>query len=185
MIRALFGVIRPNLTATLAAYSASGPVNSGIPTPRPFQHQPSPPSYISMKSIRCLSGVFLLLALSLGFQGCVTGIRSTNSGVTTLNNYLAGNLTPMTTFSTTDVIRFYVSITWADVTEDAGWQDVVWNWYKDGQLVGHRENQHAYFKGAPNTRYATQPASALGTGHFRVECLVDGKPIASSEFDIR
>jgi hypothetical protein len=138
-----------------------------------------------MKSLRHSFGVFLLLALSIGFQGCVTGIRASNSGVTTLNNYLAGNLAPMTAFSTTDVIRFYVSVTWADVTQDAGWQDVVWNWYKDGQLVGHRENQHAYFKGAPNTRFATQPAAALGAGHFRAECLIDGRSIASAEFDIR
>ena len=138
-----------------------------------------------MISIRKLIGLPLLLALCVMFQGCVTGIRASNSGVTTLNNYLAGNLTPMTTFATTDVIRFYVSVTWADVTQDAGWQDVVWNWYKDGQLVGHRENQHAYFKGAPNTRFATQPASALGTGHFRVECLIDSKVIALSEFDIK
>jgi|HubBroStandDraft_5_1064220.scaffolds.fasta_scaffold446805_1 hypothetical protein len=138
-----------------------------------------------MKSLRNIVGVSVLLALSLVFQGCVTGIRAANSGVTTESNFIEGNLTPMTTFAVSDVIRFYVSITWADVTQDAGWQDIVWNWYKDGQLVGHRENLHAYFRGAPNTRFATQPASALGTGHFRVECLVDGKSIASSEFDIK
>jgi hypothetical protein len=137
-----------------------------------------------MKPIRILVGLVLLSAVSVAFQGCVGGIRASNSGVTTLPNFVTGNLTPMTTFSTTDVIRFYVSVTWDDVSQEAGWRDVIWNWYKDGKLVGHRENDRAYLKGAPNTRFATQPASALGTGHFMVECLIDGKQIAARKFDI-
>lgn len=138
-----------------------------------------------MKSIRVLIGLILLSAASLGFQGCVVGFRSANSGVTTLQNFVTGNMAPMTTFSTNDVIRFYVNVTWDDVTQEPGWETVVWNWYKDGQLVGHRENDRAYFKGAPSTRFATQPAAALGIGHFRAECLINGKQIAVAEFEIR
>ena len=138
-----------------------------------------------MKTIKIIIGLLSLGVVNMGLQGCVSGIRATNSGVTTLPNYLSGNLVPMSTFSTADVIRFYVSVTWDDVTQEAGFRDVIWNWYKDGKVVGHLENQRGYFKGAPNTRFATQPASALGVGHFRVECLVDDKPIAAAEFDIK
>ena len=138
-----------------------------------------------MKIARSLVVLILWGAVSLSFQGCVTGMRAVNSGVTTLPNFLSGNLVPMSTFSTSDVIRFYVSLTWDDVTKEAGSREVVWNWYKDGKLVGHRENDWAYFRSAPNTRFATQPASALGVGHIRAECLIDGQQVAVAEFDIR
>jgi hypothetical protein len=138
-----------------------------------------------MKFAKSLVALILLGMIGLSFQGCVTGMRAVNSGVTTLPNYLSGNLVPMTTFSTSDIIRFYVSFTWDDVTQEAGSREVTWNWYKDGKLIGHRENDRAYFRSAPNTRFATQPASALGTGHFRAECLIDGQQVAFAEFDIR
>ena len=138
-----------------------------------------------MKSSKIVIGLILLGAMSIGFQGCVTGFRAANSGVTTKPNFLIGNLVPRTTFSTEDVICFYVSVTWANVNQEPGWQEVAWNWYKEGKLVGHRENDRAYFKGAPNTRHVMQPASALGTGHFKVECLINGDQIAAAEFDIK
>jgi len=137
-----------------------------------------------MKSLRIVIGLILLSAVSIGFQGCVT-FRAANSGVTTQENFLTGHLVPMTTFSTTDIIRFYVSVTWEPVTQEPGWEDVIWNWYKDGKLVGHRENERAYFKGALNTRTVRLPASALGTGHFRAECLINGEQVAAAEFDIK
>jgi hypothetical protein len=138
-----------------------------------------------MKSIRTVVGLILLGAISLNFQGCATGFRAANSGVTTLPNFLNGNLEPMTTFSMRDVIRFYVNVTWDNITVEGGQHDVIWNWYKDGKLVGHLENTRGYFHGAPNTRFATQPASGLGIGHFKVECLIDDNQIAAAEFDIR
>ena len=140
----------------------------------------------SLRSIKVFVGLLTFASAGILLQGCVSGIRAANSGVTTLANYETGNLVPMTVFSTTDVIRFYVSITWDDVNQEAGSRVVDWNWYdKEGKLVGHHENFRAYLKSAPNTRFATQPASALGVGHFRVECRIDGQPIASAEFDIR
>jgi hypothetical protein len=90
----------------------------------------------------------------------------------------------MTSFATSDVIQAYVSVTWDDVNQQPDWMDVVWNWYKGDTLVGHRENYRAYFNGSPNTRSIAMPASALGTGHLRVECIVDGNTISSVEFDI-
>jgi len=138
-----------------------------------------------MKFIRVALGVLSAVAVGLCFQGCVTGFRAANSGVTTAANYNHGNLVPMTTFSLNDIIRFYVSVTWDDVTQEPGWEVVSWNWYKGGKIVGHFENDRAYFKGAPNTRILTQPASALGTGHFTAECLINGKQIAQAEFDIQ
>lgn len=138
-----------------------------------------------MKSIKIVISLILLSAVSIAFQGCVSGFRAANSGVTTKANFLIGNLASRTTFSTEDTICFYVSVTWADVNQEPGWQEVAWNWYKDGKLVGHLENDRAYFKGAPNTRHLFQPASALGTGHIKAECLINGDQIAVAEFDIK
>jgi hypothetical protein len=137
-----------------------------------------------MKSPRTVIGIFLLCALGFCLQGCVSGLRATTAGVTTKANFENGSLLPMTTFASTDIIRAYVSVTWSDVTQEPGWMDVVWIWYKGDTLVGQRENDRAYFRGAPNTRSIGMPASALGMGHFRVECIVDGTKISSVEFDI-
>jgi hypothetical protein len=137
-----------------------------------------------MKSPRHLLGIALLCVVSICLQGCVSGLRASTSGVTTKANFENGSLVPMTSFSTSDIIRAYVSITWSDVTLEPGWTDVVWNWYKGDTLVGHHDNDRAYLRGAPNTRSIGMPASALGTGHFRVECIVDGNKISSVEFDI-
>jgi len=138
-----------------------------------------------MKSFRIFIGIALLGAAALGLQGCVTGMRAANSGVTTLQNYLAGSLVPTTEFATTDIICFYVSVTWDDVTDDPQWEVVEWFWYKDGKVVGHYENDHARFYGAPNLRVQRQSAAALGVGHFTAECDVGGKRIATTEFDIK
>ena len=138
-----------------------------------------------MRSLRFLLGIALACALGVGISGCVGPMRAANSGVTTLPNFQLGQLVPMQTFSTQDTIVFYVAVTWEDVSQDAGWCDVVWNWYKDGKLVAHYENDRAYFKGAPNLRHLVRPAASLGTGHIRAECLIDGHPIASQEFDIQ
>jgi hypothetical protein len=137
-----------------------------------------------MKSLRILIGAALLGAAGLGLQGCVS-FSAANSGVTTLQNFLEGNLVPTTTFSTTDIICFYVSVTWSDVTEDPGWETVEWNWYKDGKVVGHFENYHAEFRGAPSLRVLKQPAAALGVGHFTADCTVAGTKVATAEFDIK
>jgi hypothetical protein len=138
-----------------------------------------------MKSLRLFVGIAVFGAVGLGLQGCVSGFRAANSGVTTLQNYLGGNLVPTATFSTTDIICFYVSVTWDQVTEDPDWQVVDWNWYKDGKVVGHYENDRAVFRGAPNLRVEKQSAAALGVGHFTAECLIGGKQIATTEFDIK
>lgn len=128
--------------------------------------------------------MFLAATAGLLVQGCAGEMHATNSGVTTLENYMSGRFVPTQQFTSQDVICFYVSVTWEDVTQEAGWRYVVWNWYKDGKLVVHQENDHAYFKGAPNTRVLKRPAAALGTGHFRAECLIGGQKMAEAEFDI-
>ena len=90
----------------------------------------------------------------------------------------------MDVFSSEDVIRYYVSVTWDDVTKEAGNQKVTWNWYKDGQLVSTNE-KYFYVKKAPFEIFTTRPDSALGLGHFKVETLVGNKLMASTEFEIK
>jgi hypothetical protein len=100
-------------------------------------------------------------------------LRSAESGLTTNENLDSGRLIPQHVFFPEDIICFHVDVTWDDVTQDAGYRDMKWNWYKDGTLVAHFENYHAYFRGAPNARVEKQAASGLGLGHFRVECLAE------------
>jgi|HubBroStandDraft_1064217.scaffolds.fasta_scaffold453214_1 hypothetical protein len=138
-----------------------------------------------MKSLRLFVGIALLGAVGLGLQGCVSGFRAANSGVTTLQSFQDGTLVPTTTFATTDIICFYVSVTWDQITQDPGWLDAEWFWYKDGKVVAHFENDRANFRGAPNLRVRRESAAALGVGHFTAEYLLDGKQIASVEFDIK
>jgi hypothetical protein len=125
------------------------------------------------------------VALGLLLSGCAGTLRSAGSVLTTKENLESGRLVPQETFSLQDIICFHVDVTWDDITQDAGFRDMKWNWYKDGKLVAHFENDHAYFRGAPNARVQMQPASGLGVGHFRVECVADNKLIASAEFDIK
>jgi hypothetical protein len=101
-----------------------------------------------------------------------------------MRNFESGRIVPQNTFTLQDIICFHVDVTWEPVTQEYGDATVDWNWYKDGQVVAHFENYHAYLKGAPSGRMKSQAASGLGVGHFRVECVVDGHPIASAEFDI-
>jgi hypothetical protein len=132
--------------------------------------------------------IFAIAATCLilgGLTGCVGTIRSAGSVLTTKTNLEMGRLVGQNKFSLQDIICFHVDITWDDVSQDAGWREIAWNWYKDGKLVAHYENDRAYLRGAPSGRTKLQPASALGVGHFRVECVVDGSPIASAEFDIQ
>jgi hypothetical protein len=117
------------------------------------------------------------------FSGCVT-VRPSGSVLTSQSNYLRGKRVPVDVFSSEDVIRYYVSVTWDDVTKEAGNQKVTWNWYKDGQLVSTNE-KYFYVKKAPFEIFTTRPASALGLGHFKVETLVGNKLMASTEFEIK
>lgn len=119
-------------------------------------------------------------------SGCAQQpIRAVGNGVTTLDNFISGHFIPVHEFTTQDTIYFYVSVTWDDVSKENGYRVVEWNWYKDGNLVVHHENDHAYFKSAPNTRSIKEPAEALGKGHIRAEFLIDGIRVAQEEFDIK
>jgi hypothetical protein len=138
-----------------------------------------------MRTLRLLLGFALACTICAGFSGCVGPISAADSGVTTLANFQIGNMVPIRTFTTQDTIVFYVAVTWENISMDAGLRDVEWRWYKDGKMVAHFENERGYFKGAPNLRHLIRPAASLGTGHFRAECLIDGHPIASQEFDIQ
>jgi hypothetical protein len=138
-----------------------------------------------MKTKPMIFAIAATCLILVGLTGCVSTIRSAGSVLTTKENFQMGRLIGQNTFSLQDVICFHVDITWDNVSQDVGWSDIEWNWYKDGKLVAHYENDRAYLQGAPNGRTKMQPASGLGVGHFKAECEVDGKPIASAEFDIQ
>jgi hypothetical protein len=138
-----------------------------------------------MKLRNLLSTLLFVPALVLFLSGCASNIRSAGSVLTTKQSLENGQLVPQTTFTLQDVIAFQVNITWDNLDVDAGQVDIEWNWYRDGKKIAHFENYRAYLKGAPNARVKLQPAASLGVGHFRVECVVDGKVLAAADGDIK
>ena len=128
--------------------------------------------------------ILLIACITLAlFSGCVE-IRPAGSVLTSQSTYLRGKRTPVAVFSSDEIIRYYVDVTWDDVKKEAGNQKVTWNWYKEDKLVSTNE-KYFYVKKAPFEIFTTRPASALGVGHFKVETLIADKVMASTEFDIK
>ena len=62
--------------------------------------------------------------------------------------------------------------------------DVVFNWYADGQLKFTTSYSRHLFDGTTTTLSVQKPAFALGTGQCKVEVLIHGEKIASHDFKI-
>ena len=129
--------------------------------------------------------VLLQLIAVLGLTaGCASPpIHAVNSFVTDYQSLVYGKRTPKSTFTQADTIRFLVDLQWDDPKKDAGFHDVKWNWYSNGQLIstGGRE---FHFKHTPYELWGVKQASALGTGDFKVDLLVDGQIMATQTFSI-
>ena len=95
-----------------------------------------------------------------------------------------GKLVPMDKFTTEDIIRFYSSFSWDDVTKPGGAHVVAWNWYKEGALVS-TDTKNFKFRHAPYQLWTTRAASALGVGQYRIDVLIDGEVKSSITFEIQ
>ncbi len=100
-----------------------------------------------------------------------------------------GRRVPVQQFSHDDYVWMLTDFTWADTSRDGGRHKLIFNWYRNGQLVSHtdydREHPRPFlFAHTPTTLETHRPAATLGVGHFKVETVVDDAIMASREFDI-
>lgn len=141
-----------------------------------------------MKS-KFLAWLLLWLAGAAALAGCVhepytdKDLRVTESVLTSGDDVTHGDKSPVQTFSTSDLVVSQVVFEWDAVKKSAGQHNVQWNWYQGNDIVS-RSEKSVEFKTTPFTLTSSRQASSLGTGHFRVETVVDGIIDATSEFDI-
>ena len=132
--------------------------------------------------MKILKNIIIICSLAFALTACIE-VRPAGGVLTKQEALLNGKRVATNRFTTEDVIRCYVSVTWDDVTAGAGEHSVIWNWYKGEKLISSHKKK-LDFNYAPYEVYTTRPAFALGVGHFKVETLVDGKIMDSREFDI-
>jgi hypothetical protein len=137
---------------------------------------------ISLASVFTL-GVIVCISIG-GCAGRPLQISSLNTILTNGESLAKGKKIPTDTFGLQDEIVFYVYITWDDPTQKYGWHPVIWNWYKNGKLVSTAEKK-LKFNTTPYGLWTHKTASVLGSGHFKVETVVDGKVVGSTVFDIK
>jgi len=129
-------------------------------------------------------GLFVLSVVLLLCGGCAsTPLHTVTSFVTNHETLISGKRTPMNTFTLDDTIRVFVDLQWDDPTKDAGYRDVKWNWYSGDKLISTGGRQF-HFKHTPYELWGAKPASALGTGNFKVDVLVDNRVVTTQEFTI-
>ena len=136
--------------------------------------------------VKVVIGIFGLLAF-LSINGCVgrpLQISSVNKILTNGESLKNGKKVPTDKFGLQDEIIFYVYVKWDDPLQSYGKHNVVWNWYSNGKLISNGKKDVNFDK-TPKELWTHRSASALGSGHFRVETLVDGKEVGATEFDIK
>ena len=110
-------------------------------------------------------------------------VRTVSCYLTSGESLVKGKRTPMTTFTSQDIIRFYAAVQWNDVTKQYGVHYVTYNWYSGTNLVSSARAV-VNFSATPTELWTQRSASALGVGHYKAEILIQKQVIASKEFDI-
>ena len=70
---------------------------------------------------------------------------------------------------------------WDDVTKEAGYHDVEWDWYQADITAQKATALQAHAL----TTWSQHSAGSLGVGHFAVATVVDGAVVSTSNFEIR
>ncbi|MGA2868506.1 MAG: hypothetical protein ABSF34_05020 [Verrucomicrobiota bacterium] len=129
--------------------------------------------------------VSAIVLAALVFAGCSSmPLHPVGSVLTNASSILAGKQVPMDKFTTQDIIRYYTSFTWDDVTQSGGQHEVTWNWYKGDVLIS-TVTKNVVFHHAPFQLWTTRAAAALGVGKFRIDVLIDGDVKSSVTFEIQ
>ncbi len=116
-------------------------------------------------------------------------IKASGMVLTSGASLAQGRRVPVHQFGHDDYVWMFTDFTWPDASRDGGWHKLIFNWYRNGQLVSRtdytREHNHPFlFAHTPTTLETHRAAAALGIGHFKVETIVDDTIMATSEFDI-
>ncbi len=128
-------------------------------------------AYVSYKSVFCIS--------SGG-----AGVHAVRSFATTQASFLAGDQAPVTRFGPDDTPIALVVLNWPYSARNGGSHRIVWNWYRDGQLVYSTRRCGMAFTSQPFTLRTWRSARELGGGHVRVDTLIDGRVAASTQFEV-
>jgi hypothetical protein len=116
--------------------------------------------------------------------GCAGNINVAGAVLTSGAAMSQGKRTPATQFTHDDFIVMLVDFTWPNAEDNGGSHKCDWRWYRDGQLVSKSPTKIIRFKSTPFSLRTSRAAATLGTGHFKVETIVDDNVVATSEFDI-
>lgn len=95
----------------------------------------------------------------------------------------AGKRVPQQRFGQHDFVVQLSDFDWEAVGESAGEHRVEWRWYQGDKLVSQTDKK-LNFNSTPYTLWTRRAAATLGSGHFKVEAVIDGEVAAVSEFDI-
>jgi hypothetical protein len=126
------------------------------------------------------------LALAAVVVGCAQTdpIRATSMVLTSGAMRTSGKRTPVHSFGHDDYIWQLVDFSWGNLDNTGGMHRCSFYWYRDSTLVSETPEKYCYFGHSPWTLETHRAAATLGTGHFRVETVVDGQIMVSSVFDI-
>jgi hypothetical protein len=68
-------------------------------------------------------------------------------------------------------------------TDATGSSQLTVRWFYNAQMVGEEQRSVSY-KGAGATAFEFKTASAFPVGDYRVDVLLDGKPVTSRDFKV-
>src|SRR5437868_2780875 len=129
---------------------------------------------------QCLKSIIGFFGVSFLAIGCanhpVSQLHVEANYLTSEENFLKGLRTPLTEFSSKDVVIYFVDLRWDDATKSFGGHDVTWNWYSGSKLIS-TAHRGTGFNHSPIELPSSRAASSLGKGHFKAELLVDKTPV--------
>ena len=137
-----------------------------------------------MPFVRTLS-VLVAAALAFVLTPAVADETPNVAHVMTTNgaSVAAGKRIAVQNFSQQDVVWQLVDFNWEPVGESAGNHVVEWRWYRDETLVSDTTKK-LEFRNTPYTVWTKRAALAIGAGHMKIETIVDGTVVATSEVDV-
>lgn len=91
--------------------------------------------------------------------------------------------TPVEVFDLPDNIIFYTTLSWPKVEASAGYRQVRWKWYNNGELVASYENR-IHLERSPWDVWGYISASSVGVGDNKVEMYIDDKLMSSATFKV-
>ena len=183
---AISGATRPK---PLLALTINLPTNASATLPAgALKNRFKEPAITIKQAMRFKSGAAVcILSASLLLAGCadhpISQLHVVSNFLTSEENVVKGIRTPMTAFTSKDVIVYFIDFQWDDATRGFGGHEVKYNWYAGDKLISTGHHGQG-FDHAPLELWGRRSASSLGTGHFKVDAFVDDTLVASKEFDI-